>query len=51
MARWLCNRPPEHCHEHEIKVAKLFAKITETDEDTPTSEGKTRGAVPAEVEN
>ena len=28
MARWLYNRPTEHCDEHEIKVAKLLAKLS-----------------------
>jgi len=28
MAGWLYNRPSEHCDEHEIKVAKLLAKLS-----------------------
>jgi hypothetical protein len=27
MARWHYNRPSEHCDEHEIKVAKLLARL------------------------
>lgn len=28
MARWLYNRPSEHCDESEIKVARLLAKLS-----------------------
>jgi len=28
MARWLYNRPSDHCDEHEIKVAKLLARLS-----------------------
>lgn len=28
MARWFHNRPSEHCDEHEIKVARLLAKLS-----------------------
>jgi hypothetical protein len=28
MARWFHNRPSDHCDEHEIKVAKLLARLS-----------------------